>query len=541
MTSTRTSTRTSTSTSASTSTTRPTIDAFRPDAGDHMPAPARRPWRRVVLPLAILAGSGWLLLDAGWSAWRPRTEVRASPVTIRTIEVTATDPSSSSAEDRAVIVQAPGWVEAAPDATYVSALTGGVVEEILVLEGDTVAAGDPVARLVTDDARIALERARADLHAREAALAKAEAVVVATETALHELVDLDRRVSIAAAESARLAAVLAGFPARIAILESTRHEIRDELDRKRRLVADGAVAEGPVIRLGFRLSGVEAQLDALRLEQSAAAAQLEAAEAEVRAASRHRDLLIEERRAASVAAAERDAAAAALAMAQADLDAAALRLDRCTIRTPVAGVVIERLTTAGSNLSPGPPQHSAHVVHIYDPENLQVRADVPLADAARIGVGQPAEVVVDLLPDTVFRGEIVRFVHRADLAKNTVEAKVRILDPSPLLKPDMLARVRLLAAPETTGAAGGADTAVARTASRVFAPRDALLDDATVWVLTERDGRDGIAVRRTVETGRAIVDDWIEIRRGLMPGDLVLLDHELHDGDPVRITEGSDA
>ena len=42
--------------------------------------------------------------------------------------------------DDEVVVQAPGWVEAAPFTTYVSALTAGVVERIVVLEGDEVEA-----------------------------------------------------------------------------------------------------------------------------------------------------------------------------------------------------------------------------------------------------------------------------------------------------------------------------------------------------------------------------------------------------------------
>ena len=49
--------------------------------------------------------------------------------------------------------------------------------------------------------------------------------------------------------------------------------------------------------------------------------------------------------------------------------------------------------------------------------------------AARVEVGQAAEVVVDLLPDQTFRGEVTRFLHKADIQKNTVEAKVRISHP----------------------------------------------------------------------------------------------------------------
>ena len=87
---------------------------------------------------------------------------------------------------------------------------------------------------------------------------------------------------------------------------------------------------------------------------------------------------------------------------------------------------------------------------------------MPLAEVARIGVGQPAEITLDLLPDRVFKGEVTRLVHRADLAKNTVPVKVRLIDPDPRLKPDMLARVRVMPS--------SGDSATRRIATRVFAP-----------------------------------------------------------------------
>ena len=178
------------------------IDAFRPNAGDDMPAPARRPWRRIVLPAAILLGAAWLLADAGWDAWEPRTVVVGSPVTVRTVEVAPDARTSGEADD--VVVQAPGWVEAAPFTTYVSALTAGVVDQIRVLEGDQVEAGQVVATLVDDEARIAIRRAEAECRSREAALARAIALEEAAEIDLRELVANDRRVAIASAEEARL-------------------------------------------------------------------------------------------------------------------------------------------------------------------------------------------------------------------------------------------------------------------------------------------------------------------------------------------------
>ena len=247
------------------------------------------------------------------------------------------------------------------------------------------------------------------------------------------------------------------------------------------------------------------------------------------AAVRSRKLTIDETLALESAKVGIDIERSHLGSVKASLDAARLRLERCEIKSPVAGVVIERLTSPGSRVSFGDGPHTAHVIHLYDPKKLQVRADVPLADAAKVGVGQAAEIIVDLLPDTVFQGVVTRFVHRADIAKNTVEAKVRILDPSPLLKPDMLARVRILEA-----GAGDTDIGI-RTQTRVFAPAEAIRD-GYAWVVGDRQGDRGVATRRPIEVGDRIADGWIEIVDGLRPGDLIIVDDTPVQDEPIRIT-----
>lgn len=353
------------------------LDSFRPDAGDRMAPPVRRPWLRIGLPTAILAATAALLLDAGWEAWRPRTAVVAVPVAVRLVETREARPTNWTASGD-VVVQAPGWVEADPYEIFVSALTPGTLDRVLVLEGARVTAGQAVATLVDDDARIAVDRARAEVAHRRASIASATAAVTAAETNLRELVAPDRRVAVATAERARLAADLAAFPARIAGVAATRAEVADEFDRKSRLVEGGAAAAGPVARLGLRLEAIDAQLAALRLEQDATAARLDAADAEAHAARRDRDLLVKERLAVATAAAALNAAEADLAVAEATLADAELRLSRCTVVSPVDGVVIERLASPGSTVGPGPDPHSTHVLHLYDPAHLQVRADVPL-------------------------------------------------------------------------------------------------------------------------------------------------------------------
>ena len=474
----------------------------------------------------FIGAAAALLLITGWQTLRPVRPVEVASVAIRPVETRAPIAQSGGG-----LVQAPGWVEADPFSTYVAALTSGIVEEVLVLEGDHVKKGQVVARLVSDDAQLAMKRAKAILAQREGELAAARAALKAAETELEELVARTRSEAVAIAETARLAAELAVFPARIAQAKATVEELADEYERKARLVDDGAVAAGPVERLGIRVKAAEAALAALDAQEEAARARHAAAVAEETAAKRERELLVHETLEAEEARAKVVIAQGALESAEVAVAEAALTLERTDVVSPIEGVVIERLTSPGSTIQFGNGTHGAHVVHIYDPKSLQVRADVPLAEAAKVGVGQPAEIVVDLLPDTVFKGEVTRFVHRADISKNTVEAKVRIFDPSPLLKPDMLARVRILSPTE------GTDTAALRTVQRVFAPEDAIDQDGRAWVIRDRSGNRGTARKLDLVLGERRVDQWREILEGLEPGDVVILDAEdLADGQAVRMT-----
>ena len=174
---------------------------------------------------------------------------------------------------------------------------------------------------------------------------------------------------------------------------------------------------------------------------------------------------------------------------------------------------------------------SSTTVRLYDPERLQVRVDVPLADAAKVGVGMEAQVTVDVLPDQVFEGEVTRIVQEADVAKNTLQVKVAIRDPAPQLKPEMLARVRFLA-PGGGAAAGGE-----ASAHVVFAPEELIdLDGsaASVWVA---DRRENVARRRAIQVGTIRQEGWISVTSGLSAGDQLIVDpNGLEEGDRIRIT-----
>jgi RND family efflux transporter MFP subunit len=420
--------------------------------------PRRRWFARLVVPLIIIAATAIVLAYAGWRALRPATPVDAVTVVIRSVETHEPVGASQTGQR---IIQAPGWVEADPFSVYAGALVEGVVQDMLVLEGDRVTVGQAVAQLIPDDARIARDRAEADLGVAR------------------------RRFEAATATSQAIAP-------EITAAEASRRSLQDEYRRKAALVDDGAVAAGPVERLRIAI---------------------EAADAEVARLEARRVVL----------AAEAGSAQSLIAVAEAKLEEAELALSRTTVRSPIDGLVIERLTSPGSVIRFGNGEHSSHVVHLYDPTHLQVRADVPLTDASGVGVGHPAEIIVDALPDTVFAGEVTRFVHRADLQKNTLEAKVRINDPTDVLKPDMLARVRIL---QPAPAASDRPT---RAIERVFVPETSILAGSIVMVISDEDR----ATSTPVTLGEATFDGWREVRTGLKPGDRVITS-KVQNGEPVQ-------
>lgn len=297
-------------------------------------------------------------------------------------------------------------------------------------------------------------------------------------------------------EEQRIGVLLA--EAALAEVRAKRREMEDELSRKSRLVESGAASAGEVSRLNIRI-------DAMRAAE--------------------------------------DGATAELAMR-------VLILERTKVRAPIAGVVMQRLAVPG--MIGGGMQDGKPLIELYDPSQLQVRADVPLADAGRVAIGDRAEVTVDVLPNRTFGAEVIRVVHQADIAKNTVQAKVRILDPAAALKPEMLARVKLF--PQVGGSGGSinsTDTASSTASSNgtdtadhgSFWIREDCVDTSstppTVLLIAGLDDGRGTIERRTLGTIGTAERGWRPVASGLRAGDMAVRNplSAPKPGTRVRITE----
>jgi multidrug efflux pump subunit AcrA (membrane-fusion protein) len=244
------------------------------------------------------------------------------------------------------------------------------------------------------------------------------------------------------------------------------------------------------------------------------------------------------------------AAVASSRVAQAEADAAEARtardiakryVDRLTVLAPVDGIVLRLESAPGSVVGPlsmsrgggaEAPGSSGggegSLVAIYDPKRLQARIDVLLSSAGGVGVGQQAELFLEALPGKTFHGEVTRVVSEADPLKNTLQAKVRVIDPDPLMRPEMVVRARFLAPKLDAVAAGGE----AATTARLLVPRRALRDGAVFVVDPRRGGRSRrVAVTKVAEEG-----DFVEVTGDLSATHRVILD-AVGDGERI-VAEG---
>ena len=479
-----------------------------------MPRPRFAYGTRLVLPALLLIGFVSVAAWAARGSLVPAAEVRVVPVVVREVEgrqtVDVGDRGSTRGE---VVAQASGWVEPDPYPIIVNALADGVVREVLVLEGDAVEADHPVARLIDDDAELSLRLS-------EAALAGAQARLEAARVDWENPVEHERAVATAKADVAATEADLSEARATVEaeVARTKEMEYRWERIEATDSAVKGSVSEFEIESARQQLAAMRAVVEAATKKVAALEARLEGNRADLVAAAEDARLRTAEARTLAAAEAE-------VAGAMAGRDEAALRLGRMTVRSPARGVVMTRHVNVGSKVMLGMEGPlSATVVRLFDPRKLQARVDVPLADAAKIGVGMPAEVIVSALPDTTFAGEVTRIVNEADVTRNTLQVKVAIDDPDPRLKPEMLARVKFFAI-------AGADQSVTPTSDRVVFAPGSLVGDGSAWVVV-----DGVAERRDVTLGEAREGGWIEVASGLMPGDRIVADPaDLQVGDRIRV------
>jgi HlyD family secretion protein len=147
--------------------------------------------------------------------------------------------------------------------------------------------------------------------------------------------------------------------------------------------------------------------------------------------------------------AELTAAEAGLREAQGLLDLARWQLAWTVIRSPIDGVVLEKLADENELVSPqsfgGDKGPSTALLAVADPQDLQVEIDLNESDLSKVWLGQPCRVTPEAYPDHVYDGYVAEIAPEANRQKGTLQIKVQVKDPDRYLIPELSAKVDFLA------------------------------------------------------------------------------------------------
>ncbi|MFZ0391577.1 MAG: efflux RND transporter periplasmic adaptor subunit [Calditrichia bacterium] len=207
-------------------------------------------------------------------------------------------------------------------------------------------------------------------------------------------------------------------------------QMADVFSRISGIVENIMVEEGQRVRKDQALLQIEQ--DEYRLQEEQANLQYEKQQSEFKRfqALKDKNLISEE-----------EFENARLSMRQAEIQwkQARLNLDFTTVRSPISGVVGERLVRQGDRIQP-----STRLFMISNLQEKVAKIYVPQGELANLSQKQTAVVTSEVLPDVEFEGWVKRISPVIDPTSGTFKVTVGVKDPDNRLRPGMFVTVRLV-------------------------------------------------------------------------------------------------
>lgn len=460
-------------------------------------------------------------------------------------------------QELAVTVTASGRVDRGVSAD-VYPPAAGVLEEIAVSEGETVTAGQTIARLDPAPFELQLAQAQAGLsqaRAQRAAIddqapsqseiTAARAQVAAAERAYQAACAQADAVDSQTPSQAQLAAASAATRAAKAGYDTALRAYNGLVAVSAQPSIDSTVAAAAAARdqayaayLGARSQEEALRNTSLAAARSQAQAGVDQAYAALQGARAQLDRLT-----STDVSAQRTAADDAVAQAVEAVSAAQRALDEATLVAPIDGVVLFNSAAgaagaaaaaaggASTGADEGKPSEGAAVgpqappFTVVDLDALKFVAEVDEADISRIETGMPAVITLDAFSGESFETTVNRI---RPAAQPTATGGTVFAVDLPL--EDTGAGILL-------GMRGDADIEVSSVGSAVTVPVEALFSEGgTDYVYVVRDGR----LDKTTITVGATTDTRVEVLDGLSPGQEVALSGSTQYTDGMAVRASGD-
>ncbi len=196
-------------------------------------------------------------------------------------------------------------------------------------------------------------------------------------------------------------------------------------------------------------------------------------------------------------------AEAELERAKSVLETSRLQYKYSFIKTPVSGVVAERLLDVGDTATSG-----VMIASIVDPDKLYISAPIDEADIGKVSLDQTVQITMDAYYGKTFIGKVIKIspiVIGSRQEAKTFEVRISLPEDEIVLKPGMSADVEIV---------------IGNAANTLVVPSQTVIDRGTEKIVYVSEG--GKVKKRKVETG---LYNWnfIEIKAGLKEGEKVII------------------
>ena len=178
------------------------------------------------------------------------------------------------------------------------------------------------------------------------------------------------------------------------------------------------------------------------------------------------------------------------------------------IKAPISGFVIEKNVNNSTQVRA---DNSENLFTIADLSSVYVLINVYESDISSVKVGDNVKITTLSYPDKVFNGKVDKIDNMLDPDTKVIHARVKIDNPGNLLKPDMIASIRIKAT-------SGETLPVINTGTIVF-------DNDKNYVLVV-DGKAHVSIKEITIAKK--VENRAYISNGVKPGDLIVASRQVY-------------
>jgi len=199
--------------------------------------------------------------------------------------------------------------------------------------------------------------------------------------------------------------------------------------------------------------------------------------------------------------------------AEVALGLAKIRLEDCTIKAPISGIISKRFVDVGAMVGPTQP-----LVSIVDIDTVKLLTHVSDEDLDKVKLTQEVEVKVGTYLNRSYQVKEINISPVMDPLSRKIEVKINISNPDYLLKPGMFPKIKLWGEKKNVLLVPKGAVVKKEGKEQVFVVRDNRAYLQKVIVGLEKDG-------------------LVQIMKGLKEGDQVVISSQidLNNGDPVVI------